>query len=183
MYSIPLNRNIPSSRDRARFPIRISPRVHAPPVYSAHEAISYPILSYPIRFSCGLVAHHPIPPPLPPPGFGHDVLQGHPRVYQRFYDVCRPAPGPLLLFITVAPWRGALIRAGLMKVAADGFRRVRSGGISRSTVFGRPNSLADFSSVVLFGQGGRRETRFLLGFVREAIRSFLLFFFSSEGGF
>lgn len=143
------------------------------------DILSYPILSYPF-----LVRSRGAPPyPPSSSGFGHDVLQGHPRVYQRFYDVCRPAPGPLLLFITVAPWRGALIRAGLMKVAADGFRRVRSGGISRSTVFGRPNSLADFSSVVLFGQGGRRETRFLLGFVREAIRSFLLFFFSSEGGF
>lgn len=83
------------------------------------------ILSYPIRFSCGLMARHPpLSPPRPPrprrPS-GPWLAARHPRVYQRFYDVCRPAPGTLLLFITVAPWRGALIRAGLMKVARMDF--------------------------------------------------------------
>lgn len=44
-HSIPLNRNIPSSRDRARFPIRISPRVHAPPrVFRPRSGYPYPFL-------------------------------------------------------------------------------------------------------------------------------------------
>lgn len=111
VHSIPLNRNIPSSRDRARFPIRISPRVHAPPrVFRPRSDI----LS---RFSCGLMAHghHPFPPSLSSRRVrgsrsfrAVNLVVRHPRVYQRFYDVCRPR-GPLLLFITtaLAPWRGA----------------------------------------------------------------------------
>lgn len=135
------------------------------------------ILSYPIRFSCGLMARHPpLSPPRPPrprrPS-GPWLAARHPRVYQRFYDVCRPAPGPLLLFITVAPWRGALIRAGLMKVAwmisKSSRRNITFHGVWTAELPRR------FSSVVLFGQGGHRETRFLLGLVREQIRSFLLF--------
>lgn len=139
-------------------------------MYSAHEA------DIPIRFSCGLVAHghHPSPPfPSSPAGF--TVLQGRgsssatPRVYQRFYDVCRPR-GPLLLFITttaLAPWRGA--NTPRLNESCGWISKVRGWNITFPVCLDDPPSPILPYLHLLFGQGARRETRFLLALFGRCI--------------
>lgn len=105
-----LNRNIPASRDEARFPIRISTCARcSSSVYSGHEAISQTLWSHgasPPPWSERLNLFLPGPkPPLCLP----KVLR------------CLPSARALIVIYNhdPAPWRGANTR-GLMKVA-DGF--------------------------------------------------------------
>lgn len=140
----------------------------------------YPILSYPF-----LVRSHGAPPaPIP---------SSSPSATTSFRAVARRPPPPclpkvlrclssraraLIVIYNRCPVARRANTGRLNESCSDGFRRVR-GGISRSTVFGRPNSLADSPPWFCLAKMASGRLDF---FSVWCVNRFVRFFFSPKKG-